>query len=189
MGITSLARRAVAACAIAALAVVPLGGMSGAHAAPGRATFVDAGRSYSLTFPANWTRAKDRRFDLLLVSSDKNVVVIATSVKTSDPGPAHIKQDLPFLIRTIGTPAGGATYHMLLEHGTPMYTGLSTFRTSTGTLGVVVLEEAYTGGRLHLVAGFVLNARASSAQTDTNDALLVLASLNLQPSVLDMPSG
>jgi hypothetical protein len=189
MHITSVGKRAFAGCAIATFACMSLNGMPGAHAAPARATFVDPSRTYSLTYPASWTRTKQGRFDLSLLSSDKNVLIIASSIKTSNPGPAHVKQDLPQLIKTIGTPASGATYRMYREHGTPVYTGLSTYQASNGRLGVVVLEEAYAAGRLHLVAGVVLDATAPTAGNDTNQTLSVLTSLNLQPNLLDMPSG
>jgi hypothetical protein len=189
MHITSVVKRAFAGCAIAAFACMSLGAMPGAHAAAAKATFVDSSKTYSLTYPANWTRAKSGRFDLYLVSSDKNVLIIASSMKTSDPGPAHVKQDLPQLIKTIGKPYSGATYRMYTDHGVPVYTGLSTYQTSSGLLGVVVLEEAYVAGRLYLVAGVVLDATAPTAGNDTNQTLSVLTSLNLQPNILDMPSG
>jgi hypothetical protein len=189
MHITSFVKRAVAGCAITAVACMSLGGMPGAHAAPAKATFVDPSRTYTLTYPATWTRNKQGRFDLYLLSSDKNVLIIASSVKTSDPGPAHIKQDLPRLIQTMGKPYSGATYRMYRDHGIPVYTGFSTYQTSSGLLGVVVLEEAYAGGRLYLVVGVVLDATASTAGDDTNQTLSVLTSLNLQPNILDMPSG
>jgi hypothetical protein len=189
MHITSFVKPAVAGCAIAALACTSLTGLPGARAAAAQATFVDSSQSYSLTYPASWTRRKQGRFDLYLLSSDKNVLIIASSMKTSKPGPAHIKQDLPRLIQSIGTPASGATYHLYHVHGTPVYTALSTYKTSHGQLGVVVLEEAYAGGRLYLVAGVVLDATAPSAGDDTNQTLSVLTSLSLQPNVLDRPSG
>ena len=189
MRITSFVKRAVAGCAIAALACMFLHGMPGAHAASAQATFVDPSRTSSLTYPAGWTRSKQGKFDLYLLSSDKNVLIIASRTKAGNPGPARIKQDLPRLIQSIGTPASGATYHMYRVHGIPVYTGLSTYKTSRGQLGVVVLEEAYTGGRVYLVAGVVLDATAPSAGDDTNQTLSVLTSLNLQPNLLDMPSG
>jgi hypothetical protein len=189
MRITSFVKRALASCAIAAVACTSLGGMPGAHAASAKATFLDPSRTYTLTYPAGWTRTKQGRFDLYLLSSDKNALIIASSVKTSDPGPEHIKKDLPLLIRTIGKPYRVADYHMYRDHGIPVYTAFSTYQTSNGQLGVVVLEEAYTGGRLYLVAGVVLDATASTAGDDTGQTLSVLTSLNLQPNILDMPSG
>jgi hypothetical protein len=189
MHITSVVKRAFAGCAIAAFACMSLGAMPGAHAAAAKATFVDSSKTYSLTYPANWTRTKQARYDLYVNSPDMNVLVIATSTRTSAPGPAQIKQDLPRLVRYVGTPAGTPLYRSHRVHGIPVYSGLVPYKANSGRIGVVLLEEAYTGGRFYLVAAVELDATAPNATDDTNQAVATVTSLDLQPSVLDSPSG
>src|SRR5262249_25506147 len=126
---------------------------------------------------------------LYVLSPDKNVLIIAHSLKASRPSPEDIKQNLPLVIKRMNaTQYSGALYAMHQVHGIPLYTGFTTFQTSTH-LGTLLLEEGYTNGRLYLVAGVVVDAQAPHASDNLDQMTSVVTSLNPQPSVLDVPSG
>jgi hypothetical protein len=58
---------------------------------------------------------------------------------------------------------------------------MSAYTSSQGGTGVVVMEEAYSKPRLCLVAGAVLDAKATTAKQDISDAVGALTSIQVHP--------
>ena len=183
-----IGKQIIASAALAALAVAPSVAAGSAHAAPARdaaqppaPTYVDPTGSYGLTYPADWTRTPKKGFDLFAQSSDQNLVIVSMSLAASSPSLGSITRDFPTFIKSVGMPLGKAKYISYKNHGVALRVGMSAYTNAQGGTGVVVMEEAYSQPRLCLVAGAVLDAKATTAKQDISDAVGVLTSIQLHP--------
>ena len=144
-------------------------------------TYIDPSHSYALAYPAAWTRTPTKSADLFVRSPNGNIVLVTTSSATPNPGPAHIRQDLPAFVKSLGTPVGKPTYTTDRRAGTPFYVGLSAYRSAQGQVGAAIVEEAYGHHRLCVAASLIRDASSPGAKADLTTAVTVLGSLTLSP--------